>query len=74
MLEVLAIEFDQCGKFQKYLLSTNKRLLIHNVADNSVTNSVSFTHKTNHQCRYTTQDNHTGLHHYRVKTTVQFMF
>ena len=68
MLEVLAIKFDQCEKFQKYLLSTNKRLLIHNVADNLVTNSVSSTHKTNHQ------ENHTGLHHYRVKTTVQFMF
>jgi hypothetical protein len=34
VLEVLAIKFYQCEKFQKYLLSTNKRLLIHNVADN----------------------------------------
>ena len=33
MLEVLAINFDQCTKFKSYLLSTSSRQLIHNVAD-----------------------------------------
>ncbi|XP_062603277.1 homeobox protein Hox-A3-like, partial [Saccostrea cucullata] len=33
MLKVLAIKFNQCAEFKNYLLSTNKRVLIHNVAD-----------------------------------------